>query len=117
MEILAVARKQFDNVFRTRALYRSTGIVLAKLVVNNISQPDLFGQTLKIDAMKKVYKEMDRIDAKYGKHTIFLGSSFKAIKEPAHNNDRGIKAERMTNFFKDETSRRRLGIPMLGEVS
>ena len=115
-EIIEVIREKFDYIFKDSTLYRSTGIVLMRLVANSTFQPDLFGQTLKADHLKDVYKRVDTMDAKYGKHTVFLGSSFKAVTRTAHNTDRGEKAERVNTLFKGETVRKRLGIPMLGNA-
>ena len=67
--------------------------------------------------MKKVYLQIDKMDEKYGKHTIFLGSSFLAMNNPAHKNERGEKVQRVQFLLKGETGRRHIGIPMLGEVS
>jgi DNA polymerase-4/DNA polymerase V len=118
-EILEVTRANLDRVFIRGERYRSTGIVLGKLISGECSQPDLFGGTVKADAMKMVYREIDKVDAKYGKHTVFLGSSFLAIQNPAHEDEtgRGDTVARMKNLLRGETARRHLGIPMLGEVN
>jgi hypothetical protein len=47
---------------------------------------------------------------------VYLGSSFEAMTHSAHLGDRGDVAKRVSSLFKGETSRRRLAIPMLGEV-
>ena len=116
-EILDIVRNNFDEVYSKGVLYRSTGVVLSKLASGECSQPDLFGGTLQADAMKKVYLQIDKMDEKYGKHTIFLGSSFLAMNNPAHKNERGEKVQRVQFLLKGETGRRHIGIPMLGEVS
>jgi hypothetical protein len=60
---------------------------------------------------------VDVISERYGKHAVFLGSSFQAMKFGAHLGDRGDTPERTKQLFKGETSRRRLAIPLLGEVN
>ena len=55
---------------------------------------------------------------KYGKHTLYLGSSFIANKFGAHLGERGDVATRKQKLLPGETLRKRLAIPMfLGEVN
>lgn len=114
-EIMEMIKINFDRCYRPNVLYRSSGIVLIKLSDQNHLQMDLFGSVAKVQTWKKVFEKVDEIDQKYGKHSVFLGSSFKAINHRLPN-DRGDVAERVTNLFKGETKRQRLQIPMLGDV-
>lgn len=121
-DILAAVREQFLRVFKKGTQYRATGIVLMKLQDANKTQLDLFGSVLKTEAAKSVYESLDEICAKYGKHAVFLGSSFHAMK-PERSKimnhapiAREEKPARYRELFKGETERRRLAIPTLGEV-
>jgi hypothetical protein len=58
---------------------------------------------------------IDQIKAKYGKHTLFPGSSFYAHRTAPHEGERGMVPERKRKLRKGETSRKRLGLPMLME--
>ena len=80
------------------------------------AQLDLFGSVLKSDGLKKVFESVDAISARYGKHAVFLGSSFQAMAFGTHLGERGDMPTRVRELFKGETPRRRLGIPSLGEV-
>jgi DNA polymerase-4/DNA polymerase V len=121
-DILAAVREHFLKVFKKGVQYRATGIVLLKLQDANKTQLDLFGSVLKTEAAKAVYESLDQISAKYGKHAIFLGSSFHAMKPQqsrvaSHKPiAREEKPARHRTLFKGETERRRLAIPTLGEV-
>lgn len=118
-EILALVRDRFDEVYRRGIVYRATGVVLMDLDHDNASTLDLFGRSQSIEKIQKVYEAIDRVDARYGKHTIFLGSSFKAIKKPLNSSGlygRNGLTERSKNILKGETSRKRLGMPFLGQV-
>jgi hypothetical protein len=54
---------------------------------------------------------------KYGKHTLFLGSSFLAQRHAQHDGARGAVPQRRRVLFKGESNRKRLAIPMfLGKV-
>ncbi len=116
-DILKVVSEYFPQVFRRGTQYRATGITLMKLHDAGSAQLDLFGSVLKSEGLKKVYESVDEISRRYGKHAVFLGSSFSAMKFGAHLGDRGDTPVRMRELFKGETTRRRLGIPSLGEVS
>lgn len=96
--------------------YRATGIALLKLADSTSTQLDLFGAVQQSEGLKLVFESVDAISEKYGKHAIFLGSSFKAMRFGSHLGERGDEAQRVSTLFKGETKRRRLAIPMLGEV-
>jgi len=115
-DIMKLVSEYFPQVFKKGIQYRATGITLMKLTNGDGAQLDLFGGVLKSEGLKQVFNSVDEISAKYGKHAIFLASSLKAMNNSAHLGGRGDVTERVTNLFKGETSRRRLNIPMLGEV-
>ena len=75
----------------------------------------MFGASIQIEKMARLYQGVDRIKAKYGKHTLFLGSSFYAHRTAQHEGERGMLPERTRALLKGETARKRLGIPMLME--
>jgi hypothetical protein len=43
-----------------------------------VAQLDLFGAALKTVQMKKLFEGVDRMRERYGKHTLYLGSSHLA---------------------------------------
>jgi hypothetical protein len=49
-------------------------------------------------------------------HTVFLGSSYAAINGVQHTGKRGERPQRLGLLLKGEGERKRLGIPLLGEV-
>lgn len=116
-EILNEIKKYASKILKRGIEYRATGIVLCELCENTSSQMDLFGSVQKSEAHAKVFKSIDEIAEKYGKHAVFLGSSFQAMKFSSHVGERGDVAQRVKNLFNGETARRRLAIPMLGEAS
>ena len=93
-------------------------MVLASLEDSTVRQQDLFGVTAEREKTAEVYKAIDAIRKKYGKHTIFLGSSFLAHQHKQHEGKRGDAPERTRQLLKGETKRKRLGIPMfLGKIT
>ncbi len=115
-DILAAVSGYFPKVFRRSTLYRATGITLLKLRDANAVQLDLFGAARKTEGLLQIFESIDELSEKYGKHVVFLGSSFQAMKFGSHLGRRGDTPERTKQLFKGETARRRLNIPMLGEV-
>jgi hypothetical protein len=79
-------------------------------------QPDLFGESLHLEKLTRLYEQVDALQRKFGKHTVFLGSSFLAMKRDQHAGERGNLPERKLTLLPGETARKRLAIPYLGEV-
>lgn len=116
-EIISGVKPLFEKIFDRNIIYRSTGVVLSNLDGDRIVQPDLFRKN-NIEKYMRIYESFDSIRQKYGKHTLFLGSSFMAHKFSQHLGERGDNPVRRSILFKDETSRRHLNIPMfIGDVT
>lgn len=124
-DILREVQKFFPQVFRKGELYRASGITLARLTKEGAAQLDLFGKVKESEGVRQVFASVDGISARYGKHTIFLGSSFHAMIQPRFSQaksgarqefGRNEKPARHSMLFKGETKRRRLAIPLLGDV-
>src|SRR5262245_15213412 len=95
----------------------TTGVILCKLTEAYYGQLDLFGETLRMQRLSNLYESVDTLREKYGKHTVFLGASFLAHTHAQHDGERGHLPERQHQLLPGETTRKRLGIPMLlGEV-
>ena len=134
--IIQTVRKYFDWMFDAGILYRATGITMAELAPIP-AQLDLFGNAAKTEKFQKIYESVDKISEKFGKHAVFLGSSFSAItrrsfseggypsrsfSEGGHTSrsfseGRNTPAPRTINLFKGETARKRIGIPLLRNVN
>jgi len=115
-DVLREVARAFPQVFGKGKLYRASGITLMRLKENNHEQLDLFGAVTESHDTRKVFESVDGVSRRYGKHAVFLGSSFDAMKFGAHLGERGDAPERVKQLFKGETTRRRLAVPYLGEV-
>jgi len=111
-EMIQAIAPVFDHLYRPEEEYRATGVVLIKLAEDTMVQLDLFGEVVRAEKFSKVYQAVDHVREKYGKHTLFLGSSFLAQKFGQHVGERGEEPLRKQRLFKGETNRKRLGIPM-----
>ena len=109
--MLPLVEPAFASIFNPRQSYRSTGVILLDLRECHDEQLDLFGASLQIEKMARLYQGVDQIKAKYGKHTLFLGSSFYAHRTAQHVGERGMLPERTQTLLKGETRRKRLGLP------
>jgi DNA polymerase-4/DNA polymerase V len=116
IDIIRMVSRHFDEVYKPGVDYRATGIVLMNLRFQEGIQMDLFGPLARVKEISSIFKEIDKVAGKYGKHAVFLGSSFQAMKKEQHKGDRGVSTERRLNLFKGETKRRHLNIPTLGRV-
>jgi DNA polymerase-4/DNA polymerase V len=116
-EIVPLINKHLDLIFDPKILYRSTGVILSDLESNTSRQEDLFGSSATAEKIERIYDAIDKLSEKYGKHAVFLGTSFKAIFGRQYEGDRNESARRKNMIFKGEGVRKRIGIPMLGEVT
>ncbi len=116
-DIISATVPAFNKLFSSKLTYRQTGVVLLDLEEDTVAQLDLFGAAVKAEKMKRLYESVDELRKRYGKHTLYLGSSYYANQFAQHLGERGDIPERKETLFKGETKRRRLGIPVfLGEV-
>jgi DNA polymerase IV len=115
--IMKLVKEQFDSVFDSKIQYRATGVTFAKLINTENMQLDLFQETSKINEIRKIYKEIDKMNVKYGKHSVFMGSSLMAKLNGNHLNERGDIPQRQNNLLKGETKRQRLHLPLLGNAN
>jgi len=115
-EIINLARQNFSEVWRKNERYRATGVVLMDLSTTQTAQLDLFGKKIKENKFARIFEQVDKVSEKFGKHSVFLGSSFAAMVSQQHSGDRGHEAKRKSDTFKGESKRQRLGIPMLRTV-
>jgi len=115
-EILSAIKESFNDVFRSNTLYRATGVTLMELDKGEGETLDLFQASVVSSKVRKIHEAIDHLDEKYGKHTVYLGSSFYAMNEPAHSGDRADETERRKNILRGETARRHINLPFLGNV-
>jgi hypothetical protein len=103
-QLLGVLKPRFGRIFRPSTLYRATGVILLKLEAERARQLDLFGETLRVERVRQLYHAVNAINRKYGKHMVFLGSSFPAVRQSSHAGERGDVPERQKILFKGETA-------------
>lgn len=114
IEIIKMIDKYFDSVFLAGKLFRASGIILLDLLENVSRQMDLFNEVVTAEKISRIFSSVDGISKRYGKHTLFLGSSLSAMNKQDHKKSFQVTAGRKNNLFKGETIRKKLNIPFLG---
>jgi DNA polymerase-4/DNA polymerase V len=115
-DFLELINKDFNEIFKKYLLYRASGFCLLDLAHKQSSQLDIFGQVERSEKYFQVFSSLDDLASRYGKHTLFLGTSLRAVTNQQHNGNRGQIANRKLELFRGETKRKRLAIPTMGEV-
>ena len=86
--ILRHALKSLQHIYKPDLLYRSTGVRLSDLEFGG-SQQDLFEEHIEVESMTTMYGFVDELNKRYGKNTVHLASSNRAL-----NHTRRKKGER-----------------------
>lgn len=114
--LVGLAEEKFEELFQKNILYRGSGVVLLELS-SGLTQNDLFGERAVVEKYEMVYKAIDEIAEKFGKHSVFLGSSFFAVTGKKFVNKRNVRADRqVSELLKGESLRMHLNIPIIGSV-
>jgi DNA polymerase-4/DNA polymerase V len=111
MELCPELRHIFVDLYRSQDLYRATGIVLMELTKDANIQYTLFEDVLKAEKARDIYRVMDEVSEKYGKHSLHLGASH--LIEVFGRGKRGEPTAREKTRFPGETKRKHLSIPIL----
>jgi DNA polymerase IV len=111
MELSEVLKDQFDGLYRANDIYRATGIILLDLSPDTRIQYSLFEDPVKAEKIQDIYKAVDDLNMKYGKHTLHLGGSH-AIEALGRGKRGEATVREQTRLF-GETKRKHLGLPIL----
>ncbi len=114
--IFEAVENVFDVVYKPGIFYRATGIILRKLQPEQAFQPDLFSQSSGLEIKRDLFGQIDALEKKYGRETIFLGSSFLANKSRLNNDTQFAQKNRDQLLPEGKNRKSRFRIPFLGEV-
>ena len=112
-DMIKIMREVFDKIFSAKKLYRSTGIVLTNLIPKDGLQLSLFEPTIRIQKLTQLYEAVDKMSARFGKHSLYSAASLVAQKTPQHIKDRGDVPIRKLSRLRGESTRKHLTIPIL----
>ncbi|HEX8591474.1 MAG TPA: DNA polymerase IV [Candidatus Paceibacterota bacterium] len=80
-EFLRAVETHFHDVYEPGVEYRATGIGLYVLTSEAAVTPDLFGASDRVEREAPLLSAVDRLNHKYGRHTVFLAESLDAITD------------------------------------
>jgi len=112
-DIVPIVKQIFNTIYVPDKLYRATGIVLCDLKPETGLQLSLFEPAVQVEKLKQVYKAIDGIAEKMGKHKIHIGASLLANTKVQHLYDRGDIPVRKMERLKGETKRKHIAIPLI----
>lgn len=110
-------RPLFEKTFNSDVYYRRTWFCLHGLSGRR-GQGTLFAEEKTYDTSGVLMETLDAINSRYGKHTVRIGETHKAIADGDYKGDRGERPwrEKKENMLPGETGRRRVNIPFCGWV-
>lgn len=111
-DVSCIASRLLDTLFDSQKRYRQTGVYFSDLELDSEHQMELFENETRIQCLKGVSRCIDAINARYGKHTIHLGSTDILRVYQQHLGERGRIPQRKRELLVGETSRQRLNVPM-----
>ncbi len=85
--IISLARKEFPKMHTKGTLYRTTGVTLHDLVSSTTSQTDLFGDSIRSSKFELIHSQIDSLENKFGKRTVYLASTHNALSQGVKGTD------------------------------
>jgi hypothetical protein len=113
-DVTPIVRQLFGQLHVSGSEYRATGVVLGKLQDDRKRQFDLFEDAGAVEHSRKLGDLIEQVNARYGKHRIFLGTGLNLPKE--EESDRDQPCWRKVTLLPGETARKRIRIPVLDMV-
>lgn len=113
-QILMSIRERFDEVYAPGVLYRASGVTLRALRCEDSVTPDLFGAYEEGREKTGAFRAQDFVNRKFGRNTMYLGSSMQALVRP----EAGYR-KRIVHAFVAATrdGKKSLDIPFLGSAT
>ncbi len=120
-ELIAALQPHFLKVFRVGTHYRASGITLTGLHEAGVTQLDLFSDPEQSQGIVRIFEKVDELNERYGRGTIYLGSSMKAIdagKIASRGRSIGSSSVKRGEALFDGKERKMIfPLPYLGEVT
>jgi hypothetical protein len=95
---------------------RSAGVMRLERKACHDEPCDVCGAWRQMEIMSRLSPRVDWIETTYGKHRVFLGSSFYAHANAPREGEQGRLPKRTGTRLKGDTFCRRLALQMLGVV-
>ncbi|MFH1507966.1 MAG: DNA polymerase IV [Candidatus Omnitrophota bacterium] len=112
LDFSGICSQLFEMIFKPGVYYRASGVILSRILPQGVDERTLFDDPLKIEQLFQVSCAVDKVNQRFGKHTLHLAASNLAMRNK-NDHPRNNSAGRKKELLKGETFRRRLGIPLL----
>ncbi len=113
VEVIEKARELFRKIFSPTEIYRSTGVMLLDMESCEARQLDIFQSPLVIERQERIFAAVDQLAAKFGKHSLFMGSSLSVHMNPDdRQRTRNVKGE-VSKKLRIRETRKYLELPLL----
>lgn len=117
IEIIKLIDRYFSLVISPNRLYRASGVVFMDLRENVSRQADLFNEIELSEKLSKVFSSLDAVSKRYGRTSLFLGSSLAAICAEEKKDKEELSDPAFDHgLLKGDFSGKNLGLPFLGDV-
>lgn len=111
-EVLPVAMKLFDRLYKESTPYRLTGVWLGGLEKDHSRQHTFLEEERKLEQRSAVEAVIDKASEKYGKHKLYTGTCLWLNNHKQHVAERGDLPLRKKERLFGETFRKYLAIPI-----
>ena len=111
IELMEAFKGVFKKIYKPLARYRATGVILSELTDSPSFQLGLFEQPPRIISSREIFKAVDQVNQRFGKHTVFIANGLNM--GPQHEGNRGRVSYRKTEKLRGETLRQHLRLPLL----
>lgn len=113
-QILAAIQERFNEVYASGVLYRASGVTLRALRSEGSVTPDLFGVYEEGREKSDAFRAQDFVNRKFGRNTMYLGSSMEALARPEAE-----YRKRIVHAFlpASRDGKKSLDIPFLGNAT
>ena len=119
--ILDAVQRELIKVFRKGSSYRATGVTLMNLEEAKETQLSLFTDAKKAEGTARIFEHMDEITERFGKDSLFLGSSMSAVKRrnriPSGKGVGSGSVKREGALLSGYDRKKILSLPYLGDVT
>ncbi|NDE68246.1 DNA polymerase IV [bacterium] len=82
-----LAKAEFRRLFSKNVLYRTTGVIIHELFASSAGQADLFGGSTRANKFELIHGQIDFLEKKFGKRTVYLASTHAALQEEVKGTD------------------------------
>ncbi len=110
-DVTPTLRTLFQRLHVPGTTYRTTGVVLTGFSDDTQYQYSLFEDPIYIERMRAIGQTTDRLQARFGKHTICLGTGLYLAAEPQHERDTPVW--RKQHRLPGESARKHIRLPLL----